>query len=124
MVLAPNEIITEVAIPFPASGSRGAYVKVARRAAWDFALASAAVQVVLADGVVQRARVALGGVATMPWRAPEAEQALVGHRLTAEVIDSAARAATAGVRPLAQNAYKVDLVQGVVRQALTQVSAP
>ncbi len=124
IALAPNELITEITIPSPAPGSRGAYVKVARRAAWDFALASAAVQVVLTDGVVQQARVALGGVATIPWRALEAEQALVGQQLTAEVIDSAARAATAGAKPLAQNGYKVDLVQGVVRQALQAVAAP
>jgi xanthine dehydrogenase YagS FAD-binding subunit len=124
IALAPNEIITEVAIPAPARESRGAYVKVARRAAWDFALASAAVQVVLADGVVQQARVALGGVATIPWRAQEAEQALLGQPLSAEVIDAAARAATAGAKPLAQNAYKVELLQGVVRQALGQVAAP
>ena len=124
MALAPNELITEITIPSPAPGSRGTYVKVARRAAWDFALASAAVQVVLIDGMVQQARVALGGVATIPWRALEAEQALVGQQLTAEVIDSAARAATAGAKPLAQNGYKVDLVQGVVRQALQAVAAP
>jgi len=124
ITLAPNEIITEIAIPSPAAGSRGAYVKVARRAAWDFALASAAVQLVLADGVVQQARVALGGAAVMPWRALEAEQALLGQPLSQGVIDAAARAATAGAKPLFQNAYKVDLLQGVVRQALGQVAAP
>jgi len=123
IALATNEIITEIVVPSPAAGVRGTYVKIARRAAWDFALASAAVQLVLADGVVQQARVALGGVATIPWRALQAEQALVGKQLTTEVVDEAAHAATEGTKPLEQNAYKVDLLRGVVRQALQQLAA-
>ena len=122
-VLAWNELITEVIIPPPAGGSRSTYVKVAERAAWDFALVSAAAQVTLVAGVVQGVRIALGGVAPIPWRATDAERALVGHRLTARTLDEAARAATAGARPLAHNAYKVDLLQGVVRQALGKLAA-
>jgi xanthine dehydrogenase YagS FAD-binding subunit len=116
--LAPDELLIEVVIPAPAPGARGAYVKVAERQAWDFALVSAAVQLALNGETVQRARVALGGVAPVPWRATGAEEALVGRALADETIERAAVAATDGVRALAQNGYKVELAQGVVRQAL------
>jgi xanthine dehydrogenase YagS FAD-binding subunit len=116
--LGPFELITHILIPMPQPGTRSTYVKVAERTTWDFALVAAAVRLTLADGIVQGARVVLGGVGPVPWRAPEAEQALVGNRLEPEVVDRAARAATVGARPLAQNEYKVTLAQGVVRQAL------
>ena len=69
-------------------------------------------------GKVDKAHVALGGVAPIPWHATASEQVLAGKPLTDESIDQAAVAATTGARPLAQNEYKIDLVQGVVRQAL------
>jgi xanthine dehydrogenase YagS FAD-binding subunit len=121
VALEADELVTEVLIPAPAAGTRGTYVKVAERQAWDFALLSAAVQLALEGDTVREARVALGAVAPVPWRAQEAEEALVDHALTADVIERAAEAATAGARPLAQNAYKVDLAQGVVRQALRRL---
>jgi xanthine dehydrogenase YagS FAD-binding subunit len=65
----------------------------------------------------------LGGVAPVPWRAEAAEQALVGRSLTEDVLDEASRAATEGARPLEQNAYKVDLIQGLLRQALLSASS-
>ena len=117
-VLAPDELVTAVDILRPAPGARSAYVKVAERATWDFALASAAVQLVMARGVVRQARIALGGVGVAPWRAQAAEEALVGHRLSEATRAAAAVAATQGARPLEHNAYKVELVQGVVAQAL------
>jgi xanthine dehydrogenase YagS FAD-binding subunit len=116
--LAADELLIEVLVPAPAAGARGTYVKVAERQSWDLALVSAAVQLTLDGGTVQQARVALGGVAPVPWRAAAAETALLGKSLSAETIEEAAVAATGGARALAQNAYKIDLAQGVVRQAL------
>jgi xanthine dehydrogenase YagS FAD-binding subunit len=113
-----NELLTEVVIPLPAEGARGTYVKVAERQAWDFALVSAAVHLTVTGGVVEAARVVLGGVAPVPWRAEASEAMLVGKALDEETIDRAAAAATEGARPLDQNAYKVELAQGVVREAL------
>jgi xanthine dehydrogenase YagS FAD-binding subunit len=117
-VLALNELIVAVEVPTPAEGARGAYVKVAERAAWDLALVSAAVQLVVAEGRVAQARLVLGGVAFKPWRVGAAEAALVGKPLSDESIEAAALVATEGARPLEHNAYKVDLAQGVIRQAL------
>jgi xanthine dehydrogenase YagS FAD-binding subunit len=116
--LAADELLTEAIVPAPAQHAKSAYVKVAERQAWDFALVSAAVQLTLDGDVVSSARVALGGVAPVPWRARAAEGALVGQTLDEETIARAAQAATDGARPLAENAYKVELAQGVVRQAL------
>jgi xanthine dehydrogenase YagS FAD-binding subunit len=121
--LGADELVTEVLIPSPAAGTRGTYVKVAERQAWDFALLSAAVQLTFDGEAVRAARVALGAVAPVPWRAKDAEDVLTGSALTADVIERAAQAATTGARPLAQNAYKVELAQGVVRQALRQLQA-
>jgi len=116
--LDADELLVEVNVPAPAATSRGVYVKVAERGERDFALASAAVQMTLAGGAVEQARIALGGVAPVPWRATEAEAALVGQTLSEAVIENASAAATAGARPLSQNGYKVELAQGLVREAL------
>lgn len=122
--LALNQLITAVEIPLPPAGSRSAYVKVADRSSWDFALTSVAAVLTVASDTVQRARIALGGVATTPWRATAAEDALVGRPLGAEAIEAAATGAVEGVRPLEHNAYKVDLLQGAVREALRRLMAP
>jgi xanthine dehydrogenase YagS FAD-binding subunit len=117
-VLALDELITEVFVPTPPVGSRSSYVKVTERGSWDFALVSVAVQLAFSDGVVQKARVALGGVAPTPWSAVEVAQSLVGKSLSPEVLEQAVEAATAGARPLQQNGYKIDLAKGALRQAL------
>ena len=117
-VLALDELITRIPVPMPPVGSRSSYVKIAERGSWDFALVSVAVQLAFSGEVVQEARVVLGGVAPMPWPAVEAEQSLVGKPLSPEVLEQAVAAATVGARPLQQNGYKIDLVQGAVRQAL------
>jgi xanthine dehydrogenase YagS FAD-binding subunit len=65
--------------------------------------------------------VVLGGVAAAPWRAREAEDALVGEPLTSDVVEAAASASTAGAEPLSENGYKIRLVEGVVREALRRL---
>ena len=121
-VLAPNELITEVSIPRPSAGSRGTYAKVAERESWDFALVSAAVQLTFSGATVSEAHVVLGGVASVPWRAPEVEEELAGSPLSPEVIERAAQAATAAAQPLEHNGYKVEMSRGAVRQALRKLA--
>src|SRR6266487_6593640 len=75
-VLEPGDLITHVTLPPPSPGNRSLYLKLRDRASFEFALASAAVVITVAGGKVTRARVALGGVGTKPWRSPEAEAAL------------------------------------------------
>ena len=87
----------------------------------DFALASVAAAVQLgANKSVAQARVVLGGVAPIPWRAPQAEQFLAGKTLSADVLAEAARLALQGAQPLEKNAYKVPLTQTLVRRALAK----
>lgn len=116
--LEPHELLVGVTVPKPAPGARGVYLKVSERGQHDFALGSVALQIVLDQDVVREARVVLGGVAPVPWRAQEAESALSGRPLSDATIQEASLAATAGARPLAQNGYKVELAQGLVREAL------
>lgn len=120
-ILKQDELITEVIVPRAVEGTRSAYIKIAERSSWDFALVSAAVCLTMAGGIVQKARIALGGVAPMPWRALDAEEALTDQALSDEVIGTAAQAATTGARPMTHNDYKVDLVRGAVRQALERL---
>ena len=117
-VLAPNDLIVEILVPRPEEAARSIYVKRTERGAWDFALVSAAVSLTLEGEIVQKARVALGGVAPIPWRAHAVEEQLVGQPLSAEVIEQAAEAAVREAKPLEHNAYKLELVKGTLRQAL------
>jgi xanthine dehydrogenase YagS FAD-binding subunit len=116
--LGVGELLTRVFVPAMDGAARSAYVKVSQRSAWDFALVSVAVWLSFAGHAVREARVVLGGVGPMPWTAEGAERVLAGGRVTPETVDRAAVAAAEGARPLAQNAYKLDIVQGAVRQAL------
>jgi xanthine dehydrogenase YagS FAD-binding subunit len=132
VALAMDEMVTEVIVPTPtvADPSTGAgagtwygvYLKVPERGSRDFALASVALQLNVEAGVVRRARVSLGGVAPVPWRARAVEQALAGRSLTVDVIDQVSEMATEDARPLEQNAYKVDLVRGLLKQTLQSAS--
>jgi xanthine dehydrogenase YagS FAD-binding subunit len=119
--LARGELVTHVSLPATPFAARSAYVKVRDRASFDFALASAAVALELAEGVVKSARVALGGVATTPWRSLEAEQVLVGHPPNPDRFRLAAREALAGAQPRAGNAFKVILAQRTLARALERV---
>jgi xanthine dehydrogenase YagS FAD-binding subunit len=121
-VLTPGEIVTEVLLPAPRPGARGAYRKVRARGAWDFALAGAAVVVEIAAGKVTGARIVLSGVAPVPWRCPAAEMALIGRPLALASARRAAEAAVAGAEPLSENGYKVALARGVVEEALLSLA--
>src|SRR5262245_3098124 len=81
-VLEPGDLITHITLPPPLAGSKQVYLKLRDRASYEFALASAAVMLTIASGRVSRARIALGGVGTKPWRSPEAEAALTGKPAT------------------------------------------
>ncbi len=119
--LAQDEIITEVRIPSAFAKQPSVFLKAAPRRAIDFARASVAATVVGGAQVV-KSRLVLGGVSAVPRRALGAEAYLEGKRLTPDVIAKAAELATEGAKPLAKNAYKIRLTQGLVRQALTRLA--
>ena len=117
-VLEPGDLITHVTLPPPAPGSRSLYLKLRDRASYEFALASAAVVVTTTAGKITRARVALGGVGTKPWRSPEAEHELTGQPATEAVFRKAAEAAVAAAKPQSQNGFKVELAKRCLVHAL------
>ncbi|MCS7316346.1 MAG: xanthine dehydrogenase family protein subunit M [Bryobacterales bacterium] len=117
IALRPDEILTEILVP-PATNVRNATYEVRQRETLDWPLVTASVALTMKGTTVASARVFLGHVAPIPWRAAEAEKVLAGKGLTTAVIEKAAEAATAGATPLSKNAYKVQLVRAAVRRAL------
>ena len=121
-VLQANEVLADITVPIAPAGSKAIYVKEMVREVWDFALCSVAAMVTVQNGVVQDARIVLGGVAPIPYRALKAEAALKGKPLDEASCAAAGLAAVDGARPLAKNAYKVPLTQAVVKRALLSMA--
>ena len=122
-VMEPGDLITYVLLPQPQQGARSHYLKLRDRASYEFALASAAVLVSLDGGNIVTARVAMGGIATRPWRSREAEQVLTGQAPSAALFEQAAHALLADARPQRGNAFKQELARRCLTQALAQVTA-
>ena len=121
-VLEPGELITHVSLAAPAPGSRSTYLKLRDRASYEFALVSAAVIATVADGRFVRVRIALGGVGSIPWRAPEAEQLLENAPVNADSFMRAAQAALRDARAQSGNAFKIELARRCLVQALRSAS--
>jgi xanthine dehydrogenase YagS FAD-binding subunit len=122
--LTPGDLITAVELPSPdAAAARSAYRKVRERASFSFAVVSVAAAVNLRDGVIEDCRIALGGVAHVPWRATEAEAALKGAAATEPSFAAAADAELARAQPLRDNAYKVPLTRNVLVNVLAELCA-
>ncbi|MCZ7573537.1 MAG: xanthine dehydrogenase family protein subunit M [Ardenticatenaceae bacterium] len=121
-ILGPNEIMTGVQIPTWPAGTKSIFLKYRERGAWDFAIASLAMVVSLQDGVVSKAGIVFSGVAPVPYRAKEAEKAIVGKPLNDETAQSVANTVSLGARPMSKNGYKVDLIKGMMRQAVLKLA--
>lgn len=119
-----GELITHVMLPKSSFAQRSAYVKLRDRASYEFALASAAVAVDLSGSTIRTVRVALGGVATKPWRSHEAEQVLTGAAANADIFRNAADAALKSARPLRDNAFKIELAKMALIRTLNQAVQP
>ena len=122
-VLAPGELITHVTLPPLPAGTRSHYLKLRDRASYEFALASAAVVVTMANGSIRTARVAMGGIGTRPWRVPSAELLLAGGAPSAAVFEGAARELLRDARPQSENAFKIELARRCLVHALNTVTA-
>jgi xanthine dehydrogenase YagS FAD-binding subunit len=117
-VLERGELILRVEIEPSKLRRQSHYLKVRDRASYEFALASAAVALDLDRDTIRAARVALGGVATKPWRSPEAEAALIGKPASKETFRAAADAAFASAKPRRDNAFKIELGKRTLVRAL------
>jgi xanthine dehydrogenase YagS FAD-binding subunit len=124
-VIEKGEIITGIRVPASAAARNSVYLKVRDRQSYEFAAASAAVGLELdADGrTVRDIRVALGGVATKPWRAKGVEQALIGKAIDAESVKAASLLAVEGAVSNGGNQYKIELAPRVVARAVLDLAA-
>ena len=105
-------------LPAPIKGSKQLYLKLRDRASYEFALASAAVVISITGQNVTRARIALGGVGTKPWRSQEAEAVLVGQPANGANFRRAAEAALRDAKPQSENGFKVELTKRCLAHAL------
>jgi len=121
-VVSPGELVTCVVLPKRPFAVRSAYVKLRDRASYEFALASAAAALELNGGTIRTARLALGGVATKPWRAVEAERLLTDAPANDVTFRRAADQALVGAVPRRDNAYKIELAKRAIVRALRQAA--
>ncbi len=121
--LAPGALITAFVVPAVPWTRRSLYLKIRDRESYDFALSSAAVAVDIQEGIVRESRIALGGVATVPWRSVEAEAVLAGKPLDRNQAYEAARAAFSSVMPRNGNRYKVELGKRTLARALLSAAS-
>src|SRR5450432_2303075 len=117
-VLEHGDLITAVEIPALSWAKRSHYLKVRDRASYEFALASVAVILDIDGGKIRDSRIALGGIATKPWRSKEAEQSLAGKAANDDSFNAAAEAALQGAKPQKYNAFKIELAKRTLIHAL------
>lgn len=116
--LDDDELIVAVTLPPPLKPLGTAYIKLRDRAAFEFALASAGAMLSLDEDLIGEARLALGGVATKPWRCHAAEALLAGKRAETDAFEQAADLALADAEPLSHNAFKIPLARQAIVRAL------
>lgn len=121
--LARDEIVLGIRVEGEAARRHHTYLKLRDRLSYAFALVSTAVDLTIEDGVVSRARVALGGVAHKPWRDREAETLLVGQAPSAETADAFIARLLSGAKGQGGNDFKITLAERVIRRALRQAAA-
>lgn len=122
-VLESGDLITYVTLPPPIARSKQVYLKLRDRASYEFALSSAAVVLMVSGGNITRARIALGGVGTKPWRSPEAEAALAGKPANDATFRQAAEAALRQAKPQGENKFKIELAKRCLTHALRTAAA-
>jgi xanthine dehydrogenase YagS FAD-binding subunit len=118
-VLERGDLIVGIEVPARAEARASHYLKVRDRQSYEFALVSTAAAVAIDGRTIQSVRLAMGGVAHRPWRLPAAEAALRGLSLDDRAgLRAAIATSFTNVRPLARNAFKVELAQRCALRAL------
>jgi len=120
-VLEADELLTHVILPAPGSLKSGHY-EVRYKTSHDWPIAFATVLLTMNGSSVAGARIVMGAVAPVPWRAEAAEKALTGKPVTPETAVAAAEAALAGAQPLDRNGYKVQVAKTAVERAILQAA--
>lgn len=116
-MLRPGQLVSHILLPSPGDRTSATY-EVRHGAGPDYPLTAAAATLQIESGIVRDAQIVLGHVAPVPYRSAEAEQAMVGHPITASTVERAGKAAVTNATPLWNNEYKVTLARVSVERAL------
>jgi len=120
-VLQPTELLTHVILPPPGAAKSATYeVRFNQSHGWPIATASAALD--MSGTVIRGARIVMGSVAPIPWRASSAERVLAGKTISEQTAMEAADAAVRGATPMSQNGYKVRIARTAVKRAIMQAA--
>ena len=121
--MQPEELLTAIRIPKDWAGAHFYFEKVADRDAWDFALVNVAAAIVVTNGVIERSRIASGGVSAVPKRLNVVEEVIKGKPQGADIAKLAGQSAVRGARPLNYNQFKIPLMSNLVTRAVRDASA-
>jgi len=121
--LKPNEILTAIRLPKEWAGAHFYFEKVADRQTWDFPLVNVAAAIVVANGVVERSRIACGAVSAVPRRLTAVEEIIKGKAPSADLASLAGQSSTRGARPLNYNRFKIPLMANLVMRAVRDATA-
>lgn len=116
--LQPDQLLTQIHLPSPASGERTAYFRAISRAEAEWPTVEAMARLKIEDDRITMARLAVGGVAHIPMRLPQVEEALIGQPARPETVHNAAPLAAQGANPLPETRYKVDILIGTVLEVI------
>jgi xanthine dehydrogenase YagS FAD-binding subunit len=120
-ILKPGEVVTGVEIPAATADTRSRYTKFKVRQSWDFAVVSVAVVLRISGGTVSRGRIALGGVAPVPWLEERASGILSGFQANGAALESLAASVLQDANPLSENAYKTTLARNLLKRSVQQL---
>jgi xanthine dehydrogenase YagS FAD-binding subunit len=115
-VLDDDEVVTEIQVPTPAGKS--AFLKFALRRSIDFPIVNCAAMITSSGGTVSAARICLNAVYVKPYRATNAEEAIVGKPIGEASADAAGSAAVSNAKPLPHNNYMVQIAKTMVKRAI------
>jgi xanthine dehydrogenase YagS FAD-binding subunit len=121
-LLAAGEMITKISLPAPLANERAAYKRAISRSYAEWPLAEVCARAVIANGTFRSVRLSGGGIAPVPLRLRASEDALEGKPANAATIEQAAKLAKTGAKPLPMTAYKLDLLEGLVRDLLQRLA--
>ncbi len=121
-ILEPGEIVTEILIPEPLTGTVSGYLKFKERGTWDFAVVSVAAVLERSNGRVHSGRVTLGGVAPVPWLEKEVSRRLENVTLSETTVGELAQYALTKADPLEMNSYKLPLARNLIKRSLLSLS--
>ena len=117
-VLGDDEMVTEIQIPTPVDGTKSAFSKFALRKSIDFPIVNCAAMITAAGGKVSAARICLNAVYVKPYRAVEAEEAIIGKKINDANAEAAGSAAISDAKPLHDNAYMVQVAKILVKRTI------